>query len=156
MLLSDTTRIINGDGIHFETKIFIAPEIIGMGGERVEVRYMPYDLRAIEVFRRGEWLCTAFPQDQVADELADAIQRQQHELNKGMGARRAAASRERSRRLAPITATGQVEELPKRRSGKRRPAELSDARLDAVLKLHGLEGQLNTSASQPDQGEADA
>jgi len=156
MLLSDTTRIINGDGIHFETKIFIAPEIIGMGGERVEVRYMPYDLRSVEVFRRGEWLCTAFPQDQVADELADAIQRQQHALNKVLGARRAAASRERSRRLAPITAIGEIQELPKRRSAKRRPAELSDARLDAVLRLHGLDEQLNTAEPKLAQGDVDA
>ena len=156
MLLSDTTRIVNSDGIHFQTVTFIAPEIIGMGGESVEVRYMPYDLRSIEVFLRGKWLCTAFPQDKVSDELADALRQQQQRLTKEMGAHRAAATRERSRRLAPITATGPIEELPKRQRGERRPVELSDERIDAVLKLLGLEEQLNTAAPEPTEDATDA
>jgi putative transposase len=46
-LLADQERVINKDGIHFESAI-IAPELTGIGGRTVEVRYMPHDLRQIE------------------------------------------------------------------------------------------------------------
>jgi putative transposase len=52
MLLADQTRQVLKDGIHFGSAIFIAPELTRIGGKAVEVRYMPHDLRQIEVFTR--------------------------------------------------------------------------------------------------------
>jgi putative transposase len=157
MLLAETSRTVGKDGIHFPGADypFIAPELVGHGGEKVEVRHMPHDRRSIEVFQDGRWLCTAYPQDKASAELAAEFQQQQGKLNREMGARRAAATRERSRRLAPVTATSGIEELPARKSAKRRPPELSNARIDAVLRLHGLHDRLNT-ALPPKADESDA
>ena len=74
MLLADQTRKVDKDGIHFENGIFVAPDLNRVGrGTEVEVRYMPHDLRWIEVFTQDGWLCTAFPQERLSDEQIDAI-----------------------------------------------------------------------------------
>ncbi len=62
LLLAGERRVIGRDGIRFGGLTFIAPELHGRGGEEVEVRYMPHDLREIEVFSKGTWLTTAKPQ----------------------------------------------------------------------------------------------
>lgn len=154
MLLADTSRKINKDGIHFQGTTYIAPEILGLGGETIEVRYMPHDSRSIEVFHDRDWLCTAYPQDRVSNELADALRAQQQKLNRGMGGRRAAASRERNGRLAPVTASGPIEELPRRPGRKKRPPELSDARIDHTLRQLGFGDELNTALAPKPEPDA--
>ena len=52
MLLADLTRPVLKDGVHFESAIFIAPELTRIGGKTVEVRYMPDDLRSIDAVER--------------------------------------------------------------------------------------------------------
>jgi putative transposase len=61
LLLAGERRIIGRDGIHVAGLTFIAPELHGRVGQQVEVRYMPHDLREIEVFKDA-WLTTAKPQ----------------------------------------------------------------------------------------------
>jgi hypothetical protein len=73
MLMADHTRRVNKDGIHFQGAIFIAPELVSCGGETVQIRYMPHDLRSIEIFTEHGWLCTAYPQDQLTREQAEAV-----------------------------------------------------------------------------------
>jgi putative transposase len=51
LLLADVERTIQRDGVHFGGHIFIAGELNGRVGERVQIRYTPHDLRQIEVFR---------------------------------------------------------------------------------------------------------
>jgi putative transposase len=106
MLMVDQTRVVNKDGIHFGSDIFIAPELTRIGGKTVEVRYMPHDLRWIEVFTENGWLCTAYPQDQLTREQAEAVIAQRREAAREMGRRKAAASRKARTRIAPLTATG--------------------------------------------------
>ena len=55
MLMADQTRKVETDGIHFECDTFIAPEIVKRGGETVQIRYMPHDLRSIRGVHRC-WL----------------------------------------------------------------------------------------------------
>ena len=92
--MADQTRKVDKDGIHFENAIFIAPEVTKLGrGVTVEVRYMPHDLRSIEVFTEDGWLCTAYPQDRLTREQSDAVVQARHEAWREMGRRKAAASR---------------------------------------------------------------
>jgi len=59
LLLAGQRRRILKDGIHFQGLMFIAPELNGRVGQDVEVRYMPHDLRTVEVFQGDAWLCGA-------------------------------------------------------------------------------------------------
>jgi hypothetical protein len=85
MLMADQTRKVEKDGIHFENVTFIAPGLTRIGGRTVEVRYMPQDLRSIEVFTEDGWLCTAYPQDVLTREQADAVIVQRREAAPGDG-----------------------------------------------------------------------
>ena len=72
-MLADQTRKVLKDGIHFGGAAVVAPELARIGGETVEVRNMPHDLRRIEVFTRHGWLCTAYPQDTLTREQSEAL-----------------------------------------------------------------------------------
>jgi putative transposase len=73
LLLADVERTVNKDGVHFEGLRFIAGELNGLVGEKVQVRYTPHDLRQIEIFRGDEWLATAYPQGTLSAEQRDAV-----------------------------------------------------------------------------------
>jgi len=144
--MADQTRKVEKDGIHFETVIFIAPALTRIGGRKVEVRYMPHGLRSIEVFSEDGWLCTAYPQDELTREEAEAVIQARREAAREMSRRKAAASRKARTRIAPLTATGTVQDITaitRDRRGKR-DAALSNEQVDAALRLLGLGDQLNT------------
>jgi putative transposase len=146
MLMADQTRKVDKDGIHFENAIFIAPGITKLGrGKTVEVRYMPHDLRSIEVFTEDGWLCTAYPQDKLTPEQSDAVVQARHEAAREMGRRKAAASRKARARIAPLTATGTVHEITAivgDRAHDRESAQ-QDAEKGELLEILGLADQLN-------------
>ena len=110
LLLADAERVINRDGIHFGGVIFIAGELNGRVGDRVQIRYTPHDLRRIEVFTGDTWLCTALPQGLLSPEQrADVLARRRADAAE-LGRRQRAASRRARAKLAPITAPGPTEE----------------------------------------------
>jgi putative transposase len=115
LLLADVERTINRDGIHFGGHIFIAGDLNGLVGERVQVRYTPHDLRQIEVFRGDQWLCTARPQGQLSREERDAVLEHRRADAAELGRRQRRASRRARAKLAPITAPitdpGQLEDI---------------------------------------------
>ncbi len=108
MLMADAERTIGKDGIHFDGLRFIAPELNGRVGEKVQVRYTPHDLRQIEVFRGDEWLATAYPQDQLTAEQRAAVHERRRADAAELGKRQRRASRRARATLAPITAPGEV------------------------------------------------
>ena len=140
MLMADQTRVVNKDGVHFGSDIFIAPELTRLGGKTVEVRYMPHDLRWIEVFTEDGWLCTAYPQDQLTREQAEAVIAQRREAAREMGQRKAAASRKARTRIAPLTATGTVQNITAitGNRGRRRQPSFSDEQTSQALSALGL------------------
>jgi putative transposase len=155
MLLADQTRNVDKDGIHFKNAIFIAPEGTTLGrGKTVEVRYMPHDLRSIEVFTEDGWLCTAYPQDRFTREQSDAVVQARHEAWREMGRRNAAASR----KARALTATGTVQDITaivRDRAHDRESAQ-QDAEKGDLLEILGLADQLNKpippSSAQEDAG----
>lgn len=110
MLMADTERTINKDGVHFERARFMAPELNGLVGERVQVRYTPHDLRSIEIFRGDSWLATAYPQDTLTDEQKQAVLERRRADAAELGRRRRRASRRSRAQLAPITKPGELED----------------------------------------------
>lgn len=110
MLLADTERTINRDGVHFDGVRFMAPELNGLVGEPVQVRYMPHDLRSIEIFRGDRWLATAYPQDTLTDEQKHAVLERRRADAAELGRRHRRASRRARAQLAPITEPGPIED----------------------------------------------
>ncbi len=145
MLMADETRVVNKDGIHFEADVFIAPEIVKRGGETVQVRYMPHDLRSIEVFTESGWLCTAYPQDRLTRAQADAVIEHRRAAARQMGRRKAAATRKAKTRIAPLTAAGTVEEITATGRARARDSDPAqrDAQIGELLHMLGLADRLN-------------
>ncbi len=150
MLMADQTRRVLKDGIHFDGAIFIAPELARIGGRTVEVRYMPHDLRLIEVFTKDGWLCTAYPQDELTREQAEAVIRQRREAVREMGRRKAAASRKARTRIAPLTATGAIRDItPIISTRPKGDPALENQQTDKALRVLGLADRLNTTIPPP-------
>ena len=109
LLLADEERTIHKDGVHFHGLIFIAPELNGRVGEKVEVRYVPHDDRRIELFRDDRWLCTAKPQNALTTEDRDRVLAQRRADAAEQGRRQRRASRRARARLAAMTEPGEAE-----------------------------------------------
>ena len=109
LLLADEERTVHKDGIHFHGLIFIAPELNGRVGDKVEVRYVPHDDRRIEVFRNDLWLCTAKPQNALTAEDRDRVLAQRRADAAEQGRRQRRASRQARTRLAAMTEPGEAE-----------------------------------------------
>jgi len=82
---------------------YISPDLHDLVGEQVEIAFAPHDHRTIEVYWRGEWVCTAAPQETLTEEqqheVIDARRRYAGELRR----RQRAATRAATGRLAPMT-----------------------------------------------------
>ncbi len=110
MLMADRERTVNRDGIHHDGVRFLAPELNGLVGEVLQVRYTPHDLRQIELFRGDQWLATAYPQDTLSDEQRQAVLERRRADAAELGRRQRRASRRARAQLAPITEPGPVED----------------------------------------------
>ncbi|MEU4377115.1 Mu transposase C-terminal domain-containing protein [Pseudonocardia alni] len=111
LLLADVERTVQRDGVHFAGLTFIAGELNGRVGERVQVRYTPHDHRQIEIFRGDTWLCTAYPQGALSPEQREAVLARRRADAAELGRRQRRTSRRARSRLAPITAPGEPEEV---------------------------------------------
>jgi len=110
MLLKHQGALVRTQGIRFRTLDFIAPELNPIVGERVEIGYMPHDLRSVEVFYEGRWICTAKPQGVVdARERERIVEIRREERRQAEREMRRLSRRQRVR-FAPITADGEIEE----------------------------------------------
>lgn len=156
MLMADQTRRVLKDGIHFGGEIFVAPGLARLGGQTVQVRYMPHDLRAIEVFTDAGWLCTAHPQDQLTREEAEAVVGQRRQAALEMGRRKAAATRKARTKIAPLTGSTPIQEITViTKRGTQRPERgPTEEQTGRLLDLLGLSDRLNT-AIPPEDGMAE-
>jgi hypothetical protein len=91
--------------------------------------------------KRTGWRATP-----AAVEAAEAVIEQRREAAREMGRRKAAASRKARTRIAPLTATGPVQDITAIiGDGRRREPSLSNARTDQALRVLGLADRLNTA-----------
>ncbi len=108
LLLAGQERTIGKSGIRFAGLHYIAAELHGRVGQKVEVRYLPHDRRQIEVFHAGRWLCTAKPQGALTPEERDQVLARRRADAAELARRQRRASRAARARLAPITRPGPV------------------------------------------------
>ena len=106
LAIPSVNRKVLHDGIHHERLIYIAAELDGLGGETVEVRFMPHDRRKIDVFHQGKWLCEAFPQETLTAEERERVLIQRQETYRRQSAEMRRASQRARRRITPATASG--------------------------------------------------
>lgn len=104
-------RKVLHDGIHHQSLAYIAPELGGLVGEKLLVKFMPHDRTKIDVFRNGEWLCTAYPQRVLGPDEREAVLRQREASRRQhANAMRRTSSRAR-RRLSAATAGSPAQDL---------------------------------------------
>jgi len=151
LLLASTERIIGKDGIRFNNLAYIAPELQGRGGQRVEIRYMPHDDRSIEVYLGAEHLCTAYPAQRLSPEQTQAfLESATRERKRLTAARRKASARTRAE-LAPLTG-GETRAEESRVLPPAAGGELAARRGDALLRRKARSNLLGlTDPTQPTQ-----
>ena len=103
LLLASGERIIGTDGIRFASLAYVARELHGRGGQRVQIRYMPHDDRSIEVYLAGTHLCTAYPATRLSPEQTQAFLENAAGERKRLSAERRKASARARAELAPLT-----------------------------------------------------
>lgn len=106
LMLAGVERIVQKDGINFGGLAYVAPELYGRGGQRVQIRYMPHDDRSIEVYDGETHLCTAFPTGQLTAAQTDAFREHARGEAERLGRERRRATRQARRTLAPMTGDG--------------------------------------------------
>lgn len=143
MALPSAERTINQDGIRFEGHSYVAPELIALRGETVEIRYTPHDHRSVDVYRGGAFVCTAHVSNALSAEeqkLFLAERRRQHSEARRF---RAKASHQAKVRLASVTKTAdptdeQVTVIDRRQAANRGIASTSLRALGAAAQPTGL------------------
>ena len=148
MLLAGEQRTVNKDGIHFRGDVFIAPELTGLRGEELEIRFMPHDQRSIELYRDGAWLATAYPQHTLTQQQRDAMLQRRRDEARAIARQARRARRLTRQRVAPITAVGHIEDITATTTrdelAARRPRKRT-----AALKLLDLGERVDASAGDP-------
>lgn len=106
LLLASGKRIIGKDGIRFGSLAYIAPELYGRGGQRVQIRYMSHDDRSIEVYLDATHLCTAYPAQRLSPEQTQEYLENAARERKRLTAERRKVSVRTRAELAPLTGGG--------------------------------------------------
>lgn len=144
-LLGSTPRTVITSGVRFHGLDFIAPELNGLVGETVDVRYRPHDDTSIEVFRGGSHLCTALPQGTLTAEQRAAVLARRRVDAAAQARRQRRATRLLRDRTSPATATEPAVDLTvigERAGGAVQAGHAEDtlrgaARIDLLLTKHG-------------------
>jgi len=137
MLKEREERVVAKDGIHHRRRIYFASELCGLAGMRVEIAFMPHDLRTVDVYHEGRFLATAAAQQGLTEEQRRAALARRRADAAAIRRRAAKACRAARLRIAPITTPGEIDEL----AAPPRPEPTPDP---GVLRLLGREG-----AAQP-------
>lgn len=164
-MLPAINRKILKDGIHHDSRIYWSPDFLGLIGEVVEVRYMPFDYRQIEVFVDGKWLTTAVPATEASAAERERFYKLRRLERQRMAGRMRASSRRQAARLIALTEPGELqdgdpvaaseeERIAKRR---RRKSTSDDLKLLGIDGLYEVEGDTSDEATDnADQPEDDA
>jgi len=110
-LLGEEGRTVGTSGIRFHGLSFIAPELNGLVGERVQIRFRPHDDTSIEVFRGVLHLCTARPQHTLGPEEKAAVLAQRRADAQEQARRQRRAAAQVRERFSPATARAPAEDL---------------------------------------------
>ena len=84
---------------------YISPDLHDLVGETVQIAFAPHDQRTIEVFWRGTWICTAWPQETLSPDQQRQVIDARREHAQDLRRRQRAVTRSARTRLAPLTST---------------------------------------------------
>ena len=93
-----------GDEVHHGGLAYTAVKLAELVGDDVELAFAPHDQRAIEVYWRGAWLCTAHPHDALSASEQEQILTERRRYAGELRRRQRRAQRQGKGRLAPATA----------------------------------------------------
>ncbi len=142
MLIAKDRCKVSKNGIRFDRIDWTAPEITGVVGRRVEIRYLPHDRTFIEVFLDGDHLCTAYPQQSLTADQQEAVIARRNAQRNAAKQRFTTANRQRKK-----NAKGPVHRLEVDKNGNRLVIDTPDDLLDGTdIDLAEL---LGDSDSQP-------
>jgi putative transposase len=139
LLLARRDARVHSDGIHLHRHRFTAPGLADLVGEIVQIAFAPHDDRSIEVFHRGQWRCTAVPQETLTPAQRAEVLAARRAHAQDLRRRQRAAARRARARIAPITAASrtitEVTELPADDRGRSTGLRLvaGEARADLLL-----------------------
>ena len=123
---------VRRDGVHHGGLTYIAVELTELVGDDVELAFAPHDKRAVEVYWRGAWLCTAHPHDALSRVEQEQILAERRAYAGELRRRQRRARRRARARLAPAT------------SGEPSPVEIT--RLPVVARPTGERGERREEA----------
>lgn len=105
LLLADTGRTIQADGIHFRNLVFVCPagQLRERRGQRVRLRYMPHDDRFVHVYLDEQYLTTCYPDNALSDEQAEQFYAAARAAERAAAAEKRSARRRGRRRLAALS-----------------------------------------------------
>ncbi|MEV0629542.1 Mu transposase C-terminal domain-containing protein [Nonomuraea wenchangensis] len=103
LLLAGTPRTIGPHGIRFRNLNWVNTGglIRERRGERVQIRYMPYDDRQIHVYVNGEFLATCLPRDALTPGQEEEFYAAARAQEKQAAAQRSAARKARPSPVEP-------------------------------------------------------
>ena len=139
LLETPGTRTVGPRGVQFggRRRYYQAAELQDLVGKTVELRYMPHDLRAIEIYHEGEWICRAARTD-----TATEADREKVLAARASAARKAAAVSTTARAQAKVRWQTLTEAHPPQETTvveEREAAALAgDEREQALLQALGL------------------
>jgi putative transposase len=144
--MPSTTRIVQKDGIHFDNVIFAAPELNGLVGEVVDVRFFPHARESVEVFVDGTYVTTASDQMKLTDTARLAILKQRKVDRERASALMRKTSR--SQRALLAQSASPTSSGAERSAGEGWPSVDSDGDELAEFDLLGLARRRPGSASE--------
>lgn len=139
LLLAGIERVVGKNGISFNSLAYVAPQLRGRVGQKVQVRYMPHDDNFIEVYLDGAHLCTAKPAGFLSEEATEEFRAHARAETKRLSAERRRAAGRARRELVALTGTetsAEPSRLVPDSAGRRAPAGRS--RIKASTSLLGL------------------
>ena len=103
LLLAREDRDVGKKGIRIFGTYYDCAELVGLVGEKVEVRYMPHRHDRIEVFLSDRHIGTAIRDDDIDEEERRRLLARRRAEERWLAQHQAAAARQRRRRFAPMT-----------------------------------------------------
>jgi hypothetical protein len=125
-------------GIQHQKHNYVHPELHELVGEIVEIAFAPHDQRSVEVYWRGDWVCTAAPQETLTAEEQGEVIHARKAYAKELRARQRKAVRAARTRIAPLTATDpepvETTSLSERDADVTRAGPAPAARTDLLIR----------------------
>jgi putative transposase len=125
-------------GIQHDKHNYVHPELHELVGEIVEIAFAPHDQRSVEVYWRGDWVCTAVPQETLTAEEQGEVIHARKAYAKELRARQRKAARAARTRIAPLTATDpepvETTRLSERNADVTRAGPAPAARTDLLIR----------------------